>query len=168
MAVSAEDDFGLNEVRLHYSVNGGPEKVGFAAWAKKEPRTPTVSTSSHSKITRCLAGDLVSIYATARDARNTTKTDMYFIQAEPFERNYSQSQQAGRRRGGGDNPAAEIISNARKTSLPPPGTKTKNGAKNPAIAADDAKFLGDIEDKLAAQANRWWNARRRASWIAAV
>ena len=50
-------------------------------------------------------GDLVSLYAAAKDARNTTKTDIYFIQAEPFERNYSQAQSGGGGggMGGGDN-----------------------------------------------------------------
>ena len=46
-------------------------------------------------------GDLVSLYATARGARAKADTDMFFIQAEPFERNYSQSQQEGGGGGGG-------------------------------------------------------------------
>ena len=46
-------------------------------------------------------GDIVSLYATAKDARNTSQTDMFFIEAQPFEREYSQSQQGGGGDGGG-------------------------------------------------------------------
>ena len=46
-------------------------------------------------------GDVVSMYATASDARSTSKTDIFFIEAQPFERNYTQSQQEGGGGGGG-------------------------------------------------------------------
>ena len=41
----------------------------------------------------CVPGDLVSVYATAKDANAEAHTDMMFIQADPFEREFSQSQQ---------------------------------------------------------------------------
>ncbi len=149
VAVSAEDDFGLNEVGLHYSVNGGPEKV-VSLLGQKGTKNADGQYVIALEDYKMSPGDLVSIYATARDARNTTKTDMYFIEAEPFERNYTQSQQQGGG-GGGDNPATEI-SQRQKDIIASTWNETKNGSKNPAIAADDAKFLGDMEDKLAAQA----------------
>ena len=34
-------------------------------------------------------GDVVSVYATAKDARKTASTDMFFIEMQPFERNYT-------------------------------------------------------------------------------
>ena len=43
----------------------------------------------------------MSLYATAKDARKTANTDMFFIEAQPFERNYTQSQQEGGGGGGG-------------------------------------------------------------------
>ena len=43
-------------------------------------------------------GDLVSYYAVARDRENTARTDIFFIDIQPFDRRYSQSQQSG---GGG-------------------------------------------------------------------
>ena len=46
-------------------------------------------------------GDVVSVYATAKDAHAETKTDMSFIQVDPFEREFSQSQQSGGGGGGG-------------------------------------------------------------------
>ena len=49
---------------------------------------------------KLVPGDIVSLYATARDGKNSAKTDMFFIQAVPFEFEYTQSQQVGRRRRG--------------------------------------------------------------------
>jgi hypothetical protein len=149
VVVSAEDDFGLNEVSLHYSVNGGAEKTVSMLGQKgtKNADGKYVIALEDYKLS---PGDIVSIYASAHDARSTTKTDMYFIQAEPFERNYSQSQQEGGG-GGGDNPAQQI-SEHQKEIVAATWNEAKNGAKNPSIAADDAKFLGQIQEKLAAQA----------------
>src|ERR1035438_1315710 len=149
--VSAEDDFALNEVTLHYSVNGGAEKTVSMLSQKgsKNSEGKHVIALEDYKLS---AGDIVSIYATARDARNTTKTDMYFIQAEPFERNYSQSQQEGGGNGG-DNPAQQI-SEHQKEIIAATWNEAKNGAKNPSIAADDAKFLGQIQEKLDRKSTR--------------
>src|SRR6202020_1544217 len=50
---------------------------------------------------KLLPGDLVSVYATAKDANAEAHTDMMFIQADPFEREFSQSQSGGGGGGGG-------------------------------------------------------------------
>jgi hypothetical protein len=150
IAVSAEDDFGLNEMSLHYSVNGGPEKTIPLLGEKgvKTAEGKQVITLEDYKLS---PGDLVSVYATAKDARNTTKTDIYFIQAEPYERNYSQSQEAGGGGGGGGGDQSEI-SQRQKDIIAATWNEQKNGAKNASTAADNAKFLSDLEAKLAAQA----------------
>src|SRR6267154_1080063 len=148
IAVNAEDDFGLNEMSLHYSVNGGPEKTISLLGEKglKNAEGKQVITLEDYKLS---PGDLVSVYATAKDARNTTKTDIYFIQAEPFERNYSQSQQAGGGGGGmgGDDPSGEI-SQRQKDIIAATWNEIKTSPKNSATSADDAKFLADLEEKL--------------------
>src|SRR6202167_3768886 len=97
ITVNADDDFALNEVALHYSVNGGPEKTQ-QLLSQKGVKTASGKYVLALEDYKLAAGDLVSIYAVAKDARNTTKTDIYFIQAEPYERNYSQAQAGG---GGG-------------------------------------------------------------------
>ena len=48
-----------------------------------------------------MPGDLVSLYATAKDGHAEARTDIAFIQADPFEREFSQSQQMGGGGGGG-------------------------------------------------------------------
>ncbi len=76
-------------------------------------------------------GDIVSLYATAKDARKTVNTDMFFIEAQPFERNYTQSQQdGGGGGGGGDEPTSRTRSpSARRKSSPPPGTRSRARAR---------------------------------------
>ena len=147
MEVSAEDDFALNEVTLHYSVNGGAEKTVSMLSQKgaKNSEGKHVIALEDYKLS---AGDIVSIYATARDARNTTKTDIYFIQAEPFERNYSQSQQegSGERRRGSENLRTSKRHRCRNLE------RSQERRKGPGHAAEDAKFLGQMQEKLAAQA----------------
>ena len=83
---------------------------------------------------KLVPGDVVSIYATAKDARSEARTDISFIQADPFEREFTQSQ-AGRRRwgrgrggGGQDNP--DDISQREKEIIA--ATWKQQGEKNPA------------------------------------
>ncbi len=151
IAVNAEDDFALSDMSLHYSVNGGAEKVVPMLGQKgaKTAEGKQVITLEDYKLS---PGDLVSVYATAKDARNTTKTDMYFIQAEPFERNYSQSQEAGGAGMSGDQEDQSQISQRQKDLIAATWNELKNGAKSPKDSAENAKFLADLEEKLALQA----------------
>ena len=50
---------------------------------------------------KLVPGDLVSFYATAKDGHSEARTEITFIQADPFEREFSQSQQGGGGGGGG-------------------------------------------------------------------
>ncbi len=98
--MKASDEFGLNKMSLHYSVNGGPEKTVDLLQqpgAKSASGTTTLSLEDF----KLVPGDLVSLYATAKDGHSEARTDMAFIQAEPFEREFSQSQQMGGGGGGG-------------------------------------------------------------------
>jgi hypothetical protein len=100
VAVHASDEFGLKDLDLRYSVNGGPEQN------VRLLKTPDEKQASGSSVLaledfKLVPGDLVSVYATARDAKLESHTDMLFIQVDPFEREFSQSQQAGGGGGGG-------------------------------------------------------------------
>ena len=151
ITVNADDDFALNEVALHYSVNGGAEKT-VQLLPQKGVKTASGKYVLPLEDYKLAPGDLISLYADAKDARNTTKTDIYFIQAEPFERNYSQAQSGGGGggMGGGDND--QQISQRQKDIIAATWNEYKNGSKDPSVAADDAKFLAEQEEKLAAQA----------------
>jgi hypothetical protein len=101
VAAKATDEYGLRDVALHYSVNGGPETT-MDLLQKKGEKQAEGSTTLSLETFKAVPGDLVSVYATARDANNVeAHTDIMFIQAEPFEREFSQSQQSGGGGGGG-------------------------------------------------------------------
>ena len=100
VAAKASGDYGLHGVALHYSVNGGPETV-VDLLPQKGKKEASGSTTLSLEDFKLLPGDLVSVYATAKDANAEAHTDMMFIQADPFEREFSQSQSGGGGGGGG-------------------------------------------------------------------
>ena len=150
VAVVAKDDFGLKEVTLHYAVNGGPEKAVpmlNARDSKSSAGTATIALEDF----KVQPGDIVSLYATAKDARKTVNTDMFFIEAQPFERNYSQSQQDGGGGGGDDAGQQNEISQRQKEII----TATWNQLKGQGARGTDAEnagFLAGVQSKLRDQA----------------
>ena len=157
LAATADDPFGLNEFTLHYSVNGGPDQtVNLMKPAEAESGTPKKlggSAMLSLETLKLLPGDVIGFYATAKDARSEAHTDISFIQVDPYEREFSQSQQSGGGGGGGgaaDDQAQiaerekEIISATWKQA----GMKTASSKQ----AAEQAKFLSDVQTTLRNQA----------------
>jgi hypothetical protein len=106
VGVKAGADFGLTHVSLHYSVNGGAEQtvnILSKPGAKDASGVATLSLEDF----KVQPGDVVSLYATAKDNHAETKTDISFIQIDPFEREFSQSQQSGGGGGGGGGSQAQ-------------------------------------------------------------
>src|SRR5690348_10840588 len=77
VAVEAKDDFALKAVELHYAVNGGAEKTVSLLQSKdaKDASGASVISLEDYKV---VPGDVVSLYATAKDARTTSNTDIFF------------------------------------------------------------------------------------------
>ncbi len=152
VAAKATDEYGLQGVTLHYSVNGGPETAVdllHQKGAKQSDGSTTLSLESF----KLIPGDLVSVYATAKDANAEAHTDMMFIQADPFEREFSQSQVAGGGGGGGGggDPSAEISQREKEIIS---ATFKQQGDKNstPQQATDIAKLLSQSQSTLRDQA----------------
>src|SRR6185369_15199831 len=105
----AQDDFGVRQLDLVYSVNGGEEKT-VSLYGKGAKALDEVS-AGHTVYLEELgvkAGDFVSYYAKATDTDTvkgpkTTSSDIYFVQIRPFSQNFkqAQSQQGGGGGGGG-------------------------------------------------------------------
>lgn len=144
VGVKGADEFGLKELHLHYSVNGGPDhdvnlldKPG----AKEANGAHTIALEN-LKLT---PGDVISVYATARDGHAQSQTDIEFIQVDPFEREFTQSQQASGGGGGGDQ--TEI--SKREKELIAATWKQENDKH--ATAKDQAaqgQFLSSAQQKL--------------------
>ena len=147
VVVEAADEFGLKELALHYRVNGGPEKkipLLDRAGARQAEGVATLFLEDF----RLAPGDVVSVYATARDARQATQSDMYFLEAQPFEREYSQAQAAGGGEGEGGEGDENRISERQKEII----AATWNQIRARSQDRDTAKFLAEVQGKLRDQA----------------
>ena len=145
VAVEAHDDFGLRGMDLHYSVNGGPEKtvpLGGANGKKAEG-----STTLYLENYKLVPGDIVSFYAGARNGLTANRSDMFFIETQPFERSYSQSQQGGG--GGGGGPQ---VAEHQKEIVTATWNQIQRGSKDKAAEEENAKLLAGIQSKLRDQA----------------
>ncbi len=100
---------------------------------------------------KLVPGDLVSLYATAKDAHAESRTDIFFIQADPFERDFSQSQAAGGGGGGGQGNQNDISQREKEIIAQ---TWKQRSDKNATAeqAAEAGKFLSDVQSKLRDQA----------------
>ncbi len=152
IGVDADDDFALEGMELHYSVNGAPEKT-ISLLGTKGVKTASGKTVLSLEDYKLEPGDVVSVYATARDARNTTRTDMMFIEAQPFEKNYTQSQQmGGGMGGGGQQDDQNQISQRQKEIIAATWNEIRGGGKDKVNSSENARFLAEIQTKLKEQA----------------
>lgn len=151
VAAKADDAFGLREFSLHYSVNGGAEQT-VNLLSQSGLKSADGSTVIRLEDYKVVPGDIVSIYATAKDAHAESRTDMYFIQAEPFEREYSQSQQSGGGAGGGGGNAPDEISQRQKEIIGATWKQLGDKGASAESAAQNAKFLSGVQAKLHDQA----------------
>jgi hypothetical protein len=148
LGVKAADQFGLSDVHLYYSVNGGPDRdvnMLKAPGAKNADGSTTLSLEDF----KLVPGDLVSLYATARDGHAEARTDIGFIQVEPFEREFSQSQQSGGGGGGGSGGNNQTeISKREKELIAATWKQENNKDATPKDAAAAGQFLSDAQQKL--------------------
>ena len=94
------------------------------------------------------------MYATASDARSKTVGDITFIEAQPFERNFSQSQQGGGGGGGGgggqQNDPSQITQ--REKEIIAATHNFNRGGKDAQANAENAQYLSEVQAKLKEQA----------------
>jgi hypothetical protein len=152
VAVKADDEFGVSELTLHYSVNGGPEQA-VDLLKQKGAKQADGSTILSLEDFKAVPGDVVSLYAIAKDANSESRTDISFIQADPFEREYSQSQAAGGGGGGGGGMGDQNDISQREKEIIAETWKHQGDKKaTQQEAADAAKFLSGVQAKLGEQA----------------
>jgi hypothetical protein len=151
VGVKAHDDFGLNDMHLHYSVNGGPNRdvsLLKSPGAKNADGSFTLALEDF----KLVPGDLVSMYATAKDGHSEARTDISFVQIDPFEREFSQSQQMGGGGGGGGGANSQIEISKREKELIAATWKQQNDkTATPKDSAAAGQFLSDAQRKLRAQ-----------------
>ncbi len=153
--VVASDDFRLESLELRYSVNGGD-------WTAVElPVDADFAEVDHVFLLESMAeadalvpGDLVSYYAVAADRENTARTDIFFIDVQPFDRRYSQSQQAGGGMGGQGQQQTEISERQKEIIVSTWNLirEQQEGRRNdPAYVSDNAALLSRVQSTLREQ-----------------
>jgi len=148
--VEAADDFGLKGLELHYSINGASERVLplLEGGAREAERSALLNLEEF----RLQPGDVVSLYAVARDARRRSRTDIFFIEVQPFEREFRQSQQMGGMAGGAGNEMENQISQRQKEIIAATWNVLNDPSRSPEKAREDSQFLSDVQGKLRDQA----------------
>ena len=106
----ADDDLGVAEILLVYSVNGGPADTLSIHSAGGVPLTEV--TAGHTVFMEdheLEVGDLIAYHGVVRDnapSQGESMTDIYFLQVRPFRRDYREAEggapQGGGGGGGGD------------------------------------------------------------------
>jgi hypothetical protein len=152
VGVKASDQFALHDVHLHYSVNGGPNhdvSVLNSSGAKNVDGSYTLPLEDF----KLAPGDLVSLYATAKNGHSEARTDISFIQVEPFEREFSQSQQSGGGGGAGGSNNQTEISKREKELIAATWKQQNDETATPKDAAAAGQFLSEAQSKLRDQVN---------------
>jgi hypothetical protein len=151
IGVKATDEFALKDLALHYSINGGLEQTANLL-GKKDVKEADGSTTLYLENYKLVPGDIVSFYASAKDARAESHTDIFFIQADPFEREFSQSQQSAGGGGGGGQGGQSDISDREKEIIAATWKQQGNKAAPAQQAAEQGRFLSEVQSKLRDQA----------------
>lgn len=170
--IQAQDDFRLQQVELHYAVNGGEWQALRVGGGKQQENSESLlrleemgAKAPEAKTpSRLLTpGDLVSYYAVAKDRKDAVQTDLFMVQVQPFERRFTQGQGGG---GGGDGMSGEqgAISERQREILlatwnlqRTDDQKSRSGARS----EDSAKMLAELQATLAVQ-TRTLSQRMRA------
>ncbi len=93
----AEDDFGVRDLELVYSVNGGAEKTIRLFDGKNRLAEVTAGHTFYLEELKVTPGDFVSYYARAADndavrvAKRTT-SDIYFLQIRPLRKEFRRAE----------------------------------------------------------------------------
>src|SRR5438094_2779980 len=153
----AEDDFGVNQLELHFSVNGSPEQKIELFTNKAE--SPTEISAAHTFFLDeydLQTGDFVTYYGKAVDSHkpaNIVQTDIYFIEVRPFGKEYYQGQQGGGGGGGGQqDDSAEALSKRQKEIIAATYKLSRDKAKfGTKEWTDNIHAVGASQTKLAEQ-----------------
>jgi len=105
LEVKADDDYGVSELLLIYSVNGGPEDT-VRLFDGRPTREVTAAHTLFLEDFGLESGDLVSYYAQVEDSNQGpdsrgAKSDIYFLKIRPFRVDFRQADQGGGGGGGG-------------------------------------------------------------------
>src|SRR5262249_42484922 len=102
----ATDDFGVRQMQLLYSVNGGPEKTVRLFDGQKPLTEVSAGHTLYLEEMDLTPGDVVSYYARAIDndavqGAKSAASDIYFVQIRPFRKDFKPAESQAQGGGGG-------------------------------------------------------------------
>lgn len=102
----AQDDFGVRDLDLIYSVNGGPEKTVRLFNGSKRLSEVSAGHTFYLEELSVQPGDFVSYYAKAIDndtvdGPKPAMSDMYFVRVRPLSKDFKRAQSDAQQQGGG-------------------------------------------------------------------
>lgn len=154
--VSARDDFRIEALELNFAINGGDWQTVSLPAGEREVRAQHVFLleALGEGGARLNPGDLVSYYAAGRDRSYDARSDMFFIVIQPFERRFSQSQQAGGPMGGGGSADQEISRRQKEIIVSTWNLlrEQEDPETDSAKVADNGALLARLQETLADQA----------------
>lgn len=156
--ISATDDYQLESLELRYSVNGSdwlsvPLSVD-ADVAEIDHVFYLESLTEDTTAESLVPGELISYYAVASDRENSARTDIFFIDVQPFDRRYSQSQQSGGGGQQGGQQQDEISQRQREIIVSTWNLireEQENRRNDPAYLSDNAALLSRVQATLRGQ-----------------
>ena len=118
----ARDDFGVETLDLHYAVNGGTWTVAPAAVEAGERDALSSHLLSFEDLEaddgRAIRpGDVVSLFAEARDHGHSTRSALYFVDVRPFDKRYRQRADGGGGGGGSAGGGSGLELSARQRDI---------------------------------------------------
>jgi hypothetical protein len=162
--VHAKDDFRVQNIELHYSVNGGGWKVKPLNGRGKDVSDGTLMRleemgelqANLGADAHLTPGDIVTYYAVAKDRKQAVQTDLFLIHVQPFERRFTQGQASGGAGGGGAGEEQNAISERQREILLATWNlqRLKNDSKGREAEriGDNARMLSELQGTLADQA----------------
>ena len=165
VGIKAQDDFRLEALELHFSVNGGDWRVEKLPAGSADIQAAALlrleemqQKGPRGESPLLVPGDLVSYYALARDHASSAQTDLFLIQVQPFEQRYTQSQAnggGGGGGGGGDDDQNQISQRQREVLLATfnlQSNRSKEGGRAAERDVDNARMLSEVQNTIAEQA----------------
>ncbi|MEO8502146.1 MAG: DUF4175 family protein, partial [Vicinamibacteria bacterium] len=153
--VKAEDDFGVAKMDLVYSVNGGEEKV---VSLHQAPILKEV-VAGHTFFLEEMSlkpGDFISYYARATDVgspSHQSSSDIYFLEARPYRRDFRQAEQSGGQGGGSSGDPGSLSQQQRQVVAATFRLMREQaaGTRDGKSLAQDAQTVALIQGRLRAQ-----------------
>jgi hypothetical protein len=163
----ADDDRGIGQLDLVYSVRGGPEAVV----PLRVPQRATTVSVHHTFYLEDLdisPGDFVSYYVRARDVTrgarsNETRSDIFFLDIKPFEQEFSLAQSQSMAGGGYAGAIDELVNAQRQVVVATWKLDRRARDRNGPRSEQDVRAVARTEAELKARTEQTASSFREST-----